>query len=66
MANVKVLMSVHNKDDATDKQIQLYIWHEKQDNQAISKTVVKCLLRTTVKPIFKEASEILHLIYKTR
>ena len=29
MANVKGLMSVHNKDDATDKQIQLYIWHEK-------------------------------------
>ena len=25
MANVKGLMSVHNKDDATDKQIQLYI-----------------------------------------
>ena len=29
-------------------------------------TLVKCLLRTTVKPIFKEVSEILHLIYKTR
>ena len=37
MANVKGLMSVHNKDDAIDKQIQLYIWHEKQDNKAILK-----------------------------
>lgn len=58
-------MSVHNKDDATDKQIQSYIWHEKQDNQAISKTG-EMSAKDTLKPIFKEASEMLHLIYKTR
>lgn len=34
-------MNVHNKDDATDKQIWLYTCREEQDNKAISKHLGK-------------------------
>ena len=50
-------MSIHNKNDATDKQIWSYMWHEKQDNKGIPKHFGKMSIRTMIKPVFKEVSE---------
>lgn len=45
-----------NRNDAADKQMQLYAWHENQDNKAVSERFSGMSVRTVIKPIFKEVS----------
>lgn len=59
-------MNVHNKDDATDSKFGCTCGVKNKIIKLFQNTLVKCLLRTMIKPIFKEVSEMLHLIYKIR
>lgn len=58
----KGLMRVYNKNNITDKEIRLLLWHAKQDDKAIPKHILDNLsLRIMIKPSFREVRE--YLIY---
>lgn len=58
----KGLMRVYNKNNITDKEIWLLLWHTKQNDKAIPKQILDNLsLRMMIKPSFREVRE--YLIY---